>query len=459
MIFAAFLAGAVAAAAVSPLAPDAASEAAAIEWIKATAHGFPSESPSESDLSPLVVALAGAQIVGIGEVTHGDHEDQAFKAELIKALVREGKIQVLLLEANRQVGVDLDAYVTGRGGDLPTLLRSPSFVRVWRTDEFAGLILWLRAYNIQARSPIRIVGIDVQDAGTDADVALSFLADRDRSAADRLRAAFGRDLLPGPGSRRFSVWQASVTKAGYDTVMQASIELEHRFVSHQADWSASPDFAEAADAARTARQALNAFEFENGRGDAAATTADYYARRDRFMAINAIDHLHARTAAFWAHDLHVLADIPVSEAWPADYTWVGRELRRKLGNGYKTVDFAWSEGSFRAQTISSSDSDEIVHRKPLVPQNLPNNRPGDLGGVLERTGLERFWIDLRSPPCQPSMLKFLSKSYNRGWPGWGVDPKKWNTDPNDRAPLRPGTDILVWFRHITPSHLLPGDDF
>ena len=123
------------------------------------------------------------------------------------------------------------------------------------------------------------------------------------------------------------------------------------------------------------------------------------------------------------------------------------------------MDFAWSEGSFRAQTMTSDDSSEIVHRKMLVPQYLPNDLPGDLGGVLEKTGSDRFWIDLRSQPTQPSIEQFLSVSYNRGWPGWGLDPKKWNTDPNDRAPLRPGTDILVWFKRITPSHLLPGDDF
>ena len=332
MLFTALLAGAVASTTAPPPARNAADEAAAVRWIKAAAHSFSSESPSEGELAPLAASLTGAQVIGIGEVTHGDHEDQAFKAELIKALIREGKVQLILLESNRQVGADLDAYVTGHGGDLPTMLRSPSFFfRVWRTDEFANLILWLRAYNVQAPSPIRIVGIDVQDAGTDADVAPRFLSDRDRPTADRLRAAFGKDLLPGPASKRFSVWQASVTKPEYDTAMQASVELEQMFHAHRAAWSASPDYAAAADAAKAARQALNTFEFDNNRGAANAMTADYYARRDRFMAANAIDHLDGRTAAFWAHDLHVLADIPTSKAWPADYTWVGRELRRKLG--------------------------------------------------------------------------------------------------------------------------------
>jgi erythromycin esterase len=104
----------------------------------------------------LTAKLEGAQIVGIGEVTHGDHEDQTFKAELIKALVMKGQAQVLILESNRQVGADLDVYINGKGGNLPVLLRSPSFFRIWRTDEFASLILWLRAYNVQASQPVFI---------------------------------------------------------------------------------------------------------------------------------------------------------------------------------------------------------------------------------------------------------------------------------------------------------------
>jgi hypothetical protein len=50
-------------------------------------------------------------------------------------------------------------------------------------------------------------------------------------------------------------------------------------------------------------------------------------------------------------------------------------------------------------------------------------------------------------------------AYSRAWAGWGVDAKTGNKGDGDAVSLSPGTDILVWFRQITPSHLLPGDDF
>ncbi len=446
-----------------PLPPaDAAAEAAAIQWLGSAAHTFTSECPSDDQLQPIVGALAGAQVIGIGEATHGSHEDQAFKAELIKALVRSRKVDVMALELSRQVGVDLDAYVMGRGGDLPVLVRSPSFFRVWRDDELTGLLLWLRAFNLQTDHPVRVLSVDVQDAGVDADLALRFVAGRDPATASRLRSAFP-GLLPGPGSQRFSPWQEKTDKATYARASQATQDLSALFTSHRADWSGSPDFAEAAYAAQTAQQGFAVFALDGGRGDPDKAGPNYFNRRDQFMAANMIQRLDGRTAVFWAHDLHVIADMPVTGDFPSGSTWVGRELRHALGARYQNVTFAWSAGSFRAQTMTGSDAAAntaaVVHRTALVPQDLPDDRVGDLGHVLSQVGPDRFWVDLRTLPDTGWAKTFSSTFYYRGWEGWAVDREKWQQDPNDKVPLRPGSDILVWFRRITPSHLLPGDDY
>jgi hypothetical protein len=76
-----------------------------------------------------------------------------------------------------------------------------------------------------------------------------------------------------------------------------------------------------------------------------------------------------------------------------------------------------------------------------------------------RVGPDRYWVDLRTLPQEAWAQRFSSTAYARGWAGWGVDAKTWNKGDVDTASLRPGTDILVWFRQITPSHVLPGDDF
>ncbi len=420
-----FAAGRITAAVLAVLPADlstkTADEAAAVQWLDSSARGFTSEAPSADELTPLAASLADAQIVGVGEATHGDHEDQAFKSELIKALVQKNGVQVVILEMNHRVGVDLDAYVNGRGGDLPVLLRSPSFFRTWRTDEFAGLMIWLRAYNVEAARPVHIIGVDVQDPGADADLALRFVAARDPASATRLRKAFV-GLLPGQGSQRFAPWQASVDKPTYLSAMQASIQLEQLFKANRLSWSKSADYAEAAYAAKTTRQALNVFELDNQRGDTEADGSAYWGRRDRFMAANALERLNGRTGVVWAHDMHVIADVLPSDGWPSGYTWMGRELKRSLGPRYLTVSFAWSAGSFRAQSLADDSASGLTEgmakRLPMVPQSPPNDLPQDLGGVLGRTHADRFWVDLRQLPQQPWALRFAATSYYRGWEGW-----------------------------------------
>ncbi len=204
---------------------------------------------------------------------------------------------------------------------------------------------------------------------------------------------------------------------------------------------------------------IRGFRLDNKRGDTDAGGMAYYGRRDRFMAANTRERLNGRTGVLWAHDVHVMGDTLPSDGWPVGMTWMGRELRQSLGDRYKTVEFAWSTGSFLAQPRSADRSADVLKRTALVSQFLPNDLPKDLGGVLAKVSLERFWVDLRSLPNQPWAVRFSSTPYSWGWAGWRADAEHWNADATNGASLRPGTDILVWFRRITPSHLLPGDDF
>jgi hypothetical protein len=55
-----------------------------------------------------------------------------------------------------------------------------------------------------------------------------------------------------------------------------------------------------------------------------------------------------------------------------------------------------------------------------------------------------------------SSLRAASRpNYYRGWETLTHDSKAWQNDARERVPLRPGIDILVYHRSITPSHLWP----
>lgn len=429
------------------------SEQAAIMWLAHSAHTFSDAAPVEGELEPLAAKLARARVVGIGESTHGSHEDFAFKIELIKTLVRRGQIDTVAIEANRSPVAVLNGYVTEGQGDPVAALTGPGMFRTYQTEEFLGLVTWLRAWNRTAPRAVRMVGIDVQDSSVDLDSALAFV-ETDKAeraiAADLRRRLAPLVTLTGAGVRLYD-FTAKATPEDWRRAYGASTSLEALFTANAQEWSARPGYREARYAAKTGRQGLAVFEYDVRHVKFEDQPHDVQSRRDVFMADDLIDLLGVDgRAVLWAHDAHVMRSGPANFA---DYTTVGRELSKTLGANYAVVGFAWSTGSFNAIPMTAFALGGAT--PPIQPLVARNDLPGDIGGPLTRVGMPRFWVDLADFPANDWSRQWLTQPYQRGWVGATFDPKSWQIDPNDMSPLRPGIDVLVYFQKITPSRMLP----
>lgn len=436
-------------------------EAAAVDWIRASGVGFDPSAYDAATLAPLAQRLGGARVIGIGEATHGSHQDQAFKAALIRQLVASNQIEVLILEANREPALAFDRYVREGIGDPAAVMQTPAFFRIWKNDEFAGLLLWLRHWNRTAERKVRIVGVDVQDGGRDAAAALALAERHDPAAAARVRA----DLAPliaamDKPRTRFVDWLIDAERAETERAATGAAALDAWFEAAPAAARADPGFAEARWAARTAHQAFMAFEFERADADKSKADAAYFARRDRYMGENALAMLEpGERGALWAHDMHVLEDLP-DIAKAVGFVTVGTVLREKLGEDYATVGFTWSQGAFRATLVpEGADFTRASQRQTLEPFNLPNNRPGELGHVFDRTGHMAMWIDLARRPAEGPVARWTGRPYWRGWSGWVANPENWQVTSFESGdvplPVSMGHDVIVWFKTISPSHLWP----
>lgn len=340
----------------SPATPE--EEAAAVQWLKSAGTAFDPSAYDAATLAPLADRLGKARVIGIGEATHGSHQDQAFKSELIKQLVRSGKVTALLLEANRDAGEQFDRYIRFGEGDPVAALRAGSFFRIWKNDEFAGLLIWLRNWNKGAANPVRIIGIDCQDPGRDSGVALDLIAVHDPAAAAQLRGGLG-SLVPGV---RFVEWFRKVERSEFDTAMATSAALAGWFDTAPEAARADPGFARARAAATTARQAFVTFELDRDDADKSRMDPAYNARRDIFMADNALTMVASEErAALWAHDSHVAGVLPAFVR-ELGYVTLGAGIRDRLGSDYVAVGFTWSSGAFHSNTAA----DEAALGKPTT---------------------------------------------------------------------------------------------
>jgi erythromycin esterase-like protein len=356
------------------------------------------------------------------------------------------------MELNRSIGVKLDRYVRFGEGDSVTLLRTAGFYRAWRDEEFASFLNWLRSWNEKASKPVRIFGIDNQDAGNDASVALAFVARKDPALAAKLRTPFGT-LVPSEGERapKSSIWARSVDAPTMAGAIAGAGALSAAIENHKLDWGREPDFADARYAANLARQNLVEYELDTKGTTFGGPRPDgYYSRRDVFMAENLLTAASGgEKIALWAHNEHVRRAVAPNIKGG---TSLGTQLRAKLGLAYKCVGFTWSEGAISTVVgplgkVNASDKESQVA--------LVNDRPGELGSVFSRTGKAALWIDMTSRPHSTLLDSWVRTPYWFGSAGWGVDPLQWQTEqssPGDEADLDQIFDVLVWFRKISPAH-------
>jgi erythromycin esterase len=340
-------------------------------------------------------------------------------------------------------------------------VQAPAFFRIWKNDEFAGLLLWLRNWNRTAERKVRVIGVDCQDGGRDAAAALALVERHDAATAARLRADLDGLIAAMDNPRaRFVDWLVDAPLDRLAAAHNASAQLAAWFDTAPDAAHKDAAFGEARWAARTAYQAFVSFEFERADADKSKADAAYFARRDRFMGENAIAMLaEGERGALWAHDAHVLPELP-AEAEAVNYATTGSVLRKQLGAGYAAVGFTWSQGGFRATLLPIGEEWlRVSQRQTMQVFRLPNNRPGDLGHLFDRTGTQAMWVDLGALPSEGTLASWGQRPYWRGWAGGAANPEVWQTISAETGETPPpvdiGFDVLVWFQTITPSHIWP----
>jgi erythromycin esterase len=427
------IAGAAVAQGHSSARPGPADASATVAWLKRNANPLSNAAPPASELKRLVDRLGGTRVIGLGETTSGAHEEMAFKAALIRALVTAGRINAIAFVANFHTGKRLDAYVAGGAGTADEVLRASGMPPHLVTREVADLLAWVRQWNASRKARIYVVGVDVQDALRDTQAALSLLAAVEPEAAGPLQEIW-KDVLTEDALRRpFGEVVRQWSRTQWETLFVAAQVLDDLLARPTPRLMQMPGFVDARHAARAARLGLAAYEFDVGGNPVTDLPADAFARRD--LAVG--EHLMAivgapARAVLWAHDAQLARG--AYRASGASNT--GDLLSDKLGPMYRTVGFAWRQGTFHAAGGGARATSVALARDSL-------------GGLLARTGKPRAWFDLTAVPSTNWSKRWRAQPYERGWLG--------SDAPGDRAaptPLGNGIDYLVFFEAITPSQPL-----
>jgi erythromycin esterase-like protein/predicted phosphoribosyltransferase len=367
------------------------------------------------DIGPLLQRLDGAEIVLIGEASHGTHEFYAQRADITRRLIVERGFNAIAVEADWPDAYRVNCFVRGESDDPDAETALGDFHRfprwMWRNEDVIKFVQWLREYN-DALPPGKpktgFYGIDLYSLSRSIEAVITYLDKVDLDAAARARARYAcfEDFGDNPQVYGQMVSLGLAEDCENEVVGQL-LELQQRAAELRGrDGRSGVDeqfFAE-----QNARVARNAAAYYRAmfRGRVSSWNL-----RDQHMADtidSLIPHLrdqdgHARIAV-WAHNSH-LGDARATEMGVVGELNVGQLMRERhpdetYGIGFTTYEGTvaaaaeWDSPARRRRVLPalSGSYEDLLHQASAIAETdlmLDLRNPGGVTETLAEPRLER----------------------------------------------------------------------
>jgi erythromycin esterase len=352
---------------------SAAQKNAIVAELRKYAHPLSSAYPvkSQRDLAPVLHAVGSAQIIAMGEASHGTSELFSLKDRFFRYLVEHDGVRIFAMEANWSDGEQIDRYLQTGQGSLRDILAS-----TWDSREVLRLIQWMRCYNISHHRALHFFGMDMQQPNT----VISYLVDFYKTYEPTQAAGIKYDeaCIDKPTMRLF---KDSLSDGPKCIVATRFVVQELASDSNVRRSAGRAAYLAAFHAAELVEEAAIEYSYKDIKKKAAA--------RDLAMAHNVqwlVSVLYPSSKVFlWAHNGHVGVGL---EAWPS----MGTILRQSYGSDYFTIGQTFDHGS-----VSQPEGET------KIPPAIGNASEV----IFRKVGMSPFFLDFREVPRHSQLGRWL----------------------------------------------------
>jgi erythromycin esterase-like protein/predicted phosphoribosyltransferase len=357
------------------------------------------------DYDALLRGIGDAEVVLLGEATHGSHEFYRHRALITGRLIREKGFSAVAVEADWPDAYRVNRYVHGAGRDgdaaeaLADFRRFPSWM--WRNADVLDFVGWLRAENDRRRPNERagFYGLDLYSLRASSHAVLTYLAKVDPEAADRARQRYACFDRFGDDMQQYAYAAGSgLTPTCEDGVVKELVELRRRaaeYASRNGRIAADEYFV----AEQNARLVRNAEEYYR---TMLGGRVESWNLRDRHM-VETLGELRRFLAksrpnpriVVWAHNSH-LGDARATEMGEGGELNVGQLVREQFGARAVLVGFTTHSGTVTA----ASEWEGPAERKQIRPSH-----PNSCERLFHDAGIARFLLPLRTDLELASLLR------------------------------------------------------
>ena len=350
---------------------------------------------SADDYDLLLELIGDAQVVLLGEASHGTHEFYHERARITRRLIEEEGFTAVAVEADWPDAYRVNRWVRGRSDDRDAFEALGDFERfprwMWRNRDVLQFVDWLHRHNAEQPEDRRagFYGLDLYSLFASMQEVIRFLEKVDPEAAARARYryscfdAFGEDTQAYGYAAEFGV-----TRSCEDQAVQQLLEVQRdRAALAERDGRVPED--ELFYTEQNARLVRNAEEYYRTmfRG-----RVDSWNLRDRHMSETLealIGHLarggrRARVVV-WEHNSHI-GDALATEMGQLGEWNIGQLTRQRLGDQSMLIGFTTYSGTVTA----ASDWDAPAERKRVRPA-----LPESFEALFHTVGIPDFLLPLR----------------------------------------------------------------
>ncbi|HEV2569533.1 erythromycin esterase family protein [Sphingomonas sp.] len=387
--------------------------------------------------------LGEAQVVLLGEASHGTSEFYHARAAITRRLIELHGFNLVAVEADWPDAAVIDRVV--RGKPAPPEAETP-FTRfptwMWRNAEFAAFVDWLRGHNLDATQPVSFHGLDLYNMNASISAVIGYLDRTDPEAAQVARKRYG---CLKPWKEEPAIYGAIARSEGHARCEGAVVQMLRDLFAREHVYAADdPDAF--LDAAQNARLVANAEAYYRAMYHGSAASWNL---RDEHMADTLELLLRWKgpqaKAVVWAHNSHI-GDARFTDMGETRGEWnLGQLVREARGEeAVRLVGFGTHTG-----TVAAADDWD----SPMKIKRVKPSRPDSFERLMHDSGIQRFLLDLRG--ADDEVRQALTGERLERYIGviYRSDTERWSH--YSEASLARQYDAFVWFDETQAVTALP----
>jgi erythromycin esterase-like protein len=395
------------------------------------------------DFARLFDRFAQAQVVLLGEASHGTSEFYRARDMITRRLITEHGFTIVAVEADWPDAASVDRYVRHRPAPKhaePPFRRFPTWM--WRNTDVERFTEWLRGWN-EGQPPERragFYGLDLYNLSDSIEAVVDYLDRVDPEAAAVARERYG---CLAPWSKEPAVYGRMAITHGFAFCEDGVVAMLRELLENRLQYAAEDPEA-FLDAAQNARLVRNAEAYYRAMYYG---SAESWNLRDTHMFETLRALLDAKgpdaKAVVWAHNSHI-GDARYTEmGTEREELNIGQLVRQRYGRDAALIGF----GTHTGTVACASDWGGEMEVKAVNP-----SRRDSYERQAHVSGVERFLLDLR-PETHPDLRDRLTAPLLERFIGVIYRPETERWSHYSECSLPQQFDAYVWFdetKAVTP---------